>query len=100
MVCDQTVSPVGVLRELMHFFEVESCGKCTSCRVGTHEARVVLDRLVAGVGRADDVPMLEQLADVLKTASFCGLGQSTEIPMTSALTHFAAEFHSRRGADR
>ena len=100
MVCDQTVSPVAVLRELMHFFEVESCGKCTSCRIGTYEARVVLDRLVAGVGRADDVPLLEKLADVLKTASFCGLGQSTEIPMTSALTHFAAEFRSRRGTDR
>jgi NADH:ubiquinone oxidoreductase subunit F (NADH-binding) len=100
MVCDQTVSPVEVLRELLHFFESESCGKCTSCRIGTHEARVVLDRLVAGIGRPNDVAMLEDLADVLKTASFCGLGQSTAIPMTSALTHFAAAFHSRRGVDR
>jgi len=100
MICDQTVSAVEVLRELMHFFESESCGKCTSCRIGTYEARVVLDRFVAGVGRADDVPKLEELADVLKTASFCGLGQSTAIPMTSALTHFAASFQSLRGADR
>jgi NADH:ubiquinone oxidoreductase subunit F (NADH-binding) len=100
MVCDQTVSPVGVLRELMHFFDAESCGKCTSCRVGTHEARVVLERLVAGIGRANDVALLEELADALKTASFCGLGQSSAIPMTSALTHFSAAFQSRLGADK
>jgi len=98
MVCDQSVSPVAVLRELLHFFESESCGKCTSCRVGTHEARVVLDRLVAGIGRPDDVRLLKELADVLRTASFCGLGQSTAIPMTSALTQFSAAFQNRPGS--
>ena len=98
LICDQTVSPVGVLRELMHFFESESCGKCTSCRVGTHEARVVLDRLVRGIGRPGDVTLLKELADVLQTASFCGLGQSTVIPMNSALAHFPAAFRARIGS--
>ncbi len=95
LICDRSVSPVALLRELMHFFESESCGKCTACRVGTHEARVVLDRLVAGIGRPGDAEALTELADVLKTASFCGLGQSTAIPMISALTHFPDAFQGR-----
>jgi NADH:ubiquinone oxidoreductase subunit F (NADH-binding)/NADH:ubiquinone oxidoreductase subunit E len=97
LICDQSVSPAAMLRELMHFFESESCGKCTACRVGTHEARVILDRFVAGIGKQGDVGSLAELADVLRTASFCGLGQSTAIPMNSALTHFAGAFEPRSG---
>ncbi len=54
LVCDRSVSPVKLLRELLSFFELESCGKCTPCRVGTREARQVLDRFVAGTGTALD----------------------------------------------
>jgi NADH:ubiquinone oxidoreductase subunit F (NADH-binding)/NADH:ubiquinone oxidoreductase subunit E len=92
MVCDQTVSPVALLRELLYFFESESCGKCTPCRVGTHEARVILDRLVAGQGRTGDVAELKRLSDLLFNASFCGLGQAVPIPMRSAMTNFASDF--------
>jgi NADH-quinone oxidoreductase subunit F len=60
----------------------------------------VLDRLVAGIGRPNDVPLLKELADVLRTASFCGLGQSAAIPMNSALTQFSAAFKTDWGADR
>jgi NADH:ubiquinone oxidoreductase subunit F (NADH-binding)/NADH:ubiquinone oxidoreductase subunit E len=94
LICDQTVSPVALLRELLHFFEVESCGKCTPCRIGTHDARVILDRMAAGVGRAGDVIELTRLADILQTASFCGLGQSAAIPMKAALRHFAEAFEA------
>ena len=48
LICDQTVSPLRMLRELVRFFELESCGKCTPCRIGTHEARKILDRMLAG----------------------------------------------------
>ena len=92
LICDQTISPVALLRELLHFFEVESCGKCTPCRVGTREAREILDRLAAGGGRAGDVIELTRLADILQTTSFCGLGQAAAIPMKSALKHFAEAF--------
>jgi NADP-reducing hydrogenase subunit HndC len=94
LICDQTVSPIALLRELLHFFEVESCGKCTPCRIGTHAARVILDRMAAGGGRAGDVIELMRLADILQTASFCGLGQSAAIPMKSALKHFAEAFEA------
>ncbi len=92
LICDQTVSPVALLRELLHFFEVESCGKCTPCRVGTRQAREILDRLVAGEGTQDDPTRLIQLAETLEKTSFCGLGQSAAWPIKSALLHFGAAF--------
>jgi NADH:ubiquinone oxidoreductase subunit F (NADH-binding)/NADH:ubiquinone oxidoreductase subunit E len=92
LICDQTVSPVALLRELLHFFELESCGKCTPCRVGTQQARALLDKFVAGQGTAADMNELTQLADFMQVASFCGLGQSAALPIKSALKHFAGEF--------
>jgi NADH:ubiquinone oxidoreductase subunit F (NADH-binding) len=92
LICDHSVSPIMMLRELMHFFAVESCGKCTPCRVGTLQARQILDRMVAGAGQPGDGTALAALAEVLDKASFCGLGQSAAWPITSALRHFGAAF--------
>jgi NADH:ubiquinone oxidoreductase subunit F (NADH-binding) len=92
LVCDQSVRVVGLLRELLHFFEVESCGKCTPCRIGTREAREILDRLAGNAGRLGDVDALRALAGLMQTASFCGLGQSAAIPILSALDAFPDEF--------
>lgn len=92
LICDQTISPVVLLRELLHFFEKESCGKCTPCRVGTRQAREILDRLAAGEGKQDDAVHLAQLAETLEKTSFCGLGQSVAWPIKSALVHFRAAF--------
>jgi NADH:ubiquinone oxidoreductase subunit F (NADH-binding) len=92
LICDHSVSPVMLLRELMHFFAAESCGKCTPCRIGTVQARQLLDGLVAGAGQPDSVAALTALAEVLEQASFCGLGQSAAWPITSALRHFGAAF--------
>jgi len=93
LICDQTISPVALLRELLHFFEVESCGKCTPCRVGTRQAREVLDRLVAREGTQEDIRKLDQLAETLERTSFCGLGQSAAWPIKSALIHFGDAFN-------
>jgi NADH:ubiquinone oxidoreductase subunit F (NADH-binding)/NADH:ubiquinone oxidoreductase subunit E len=92
LICDQTISPVALLRELLHFFEVESCGKCTPCRIGTRQAREILDRLVAGQTRPTDVAQLSDLAETLQNASFCGLGQSAAVPIKSALRQFPEAF--------
>ncbi|MCI0519628.1 MAG: NAD(P)H-dependent oxidoreductase subunit E [Chloroflexi bacterium] len=99
LVCDQSVSPVAFLRELLHFFTAESCGKCTPCREGTHQALNILHRLALGEGRSGDTRQLYSLAEVMQAASFCGLGQSVPIPVKSALKHFeplflAAEVHA------
>ncbi len=92
LICDQNVSPVAFLRELLHFFAAESCGKCTPCRVGTWRALEVLNRMSAGKGVQGDTEELKTLANLLQDSSFCGLGQAVPIPMRSALTNFGAEF--------
>jgi NADH-quinone oxidoreductase subunit F len=92
LICDQSVSPVAFLRQLLHFFAAESCGKCTPCRVGTYRAHDILSRMVAGQGKPGDTDELFSLADVMFDSSFCGLGQSVPIPMRSALTHFNQAF--------
>jgi len=94
LICDQTVSPVALARELMRFFAVESCGKCTPCRIGTNEAHLILERLAEGQGRAGDLLELARLAELLQTASFCGLGQSAALPLKSALKHFGDIFEA------
>ncbi len=92
LICDQNVSPVAFLRELLHFFAAESCGKCTPCRVGTWRSLEILDRMAAGKGLKGDTEELQTLAGLMQDSSFCGLGQSVPIPMRSVLTHFGAEF--------
>jgi NADH:ubiquinone oxidoreductase subunit F (NADH-binding)/NADH:ubiquinone oxidoreductase subunit E len=92
MVCDQSVSPVAFLRELLHFFAVESCGKCTPCRVGANRAHEILSRMAEGKGRDGDIAELKALSDNMLLASFCGLGQSVPMPMNSAMKHFAKAF--------
>ena len=92
LICDQSVSPVAFLRELLHFFAAESCGKCTPCRVGTWRSLEILDRMAKGKGIKSDIHELKTLAALMQDSSFCGLGQSVPIPMKSALEHFGAEF--------
>jgi NADH:ubiquinone oxidoreductase subunit F (NADH-binding) len=94
LICDQSVSPVAFLRELLHFFAAESCGKCTPCRVGTHRAHEILEHMAAGEGQPGDVDELLELAEVMSDASFCGLGQSVPIPMRSALGQFSQAFRA------
>ncbi len=93
LIADESVSAVDLLGELLHFFESESCGKCTPCRIGTRRTRQLLDGMRAGNIGAVDVDTLAQMADTLKYASFCGLGQSVAIPMQSALANFSEAFH-------
>ena len=92
LVCDQSVSVVAFLRELLHFFMSESCGKCTPCRVGTWRSYEILKDMAAGKGQPGFVEELTALAENMQGASFCGLGQSVPTPMNSALTRFSAEF--------
>jgi NADH:ubiquinone oxidoreductase subunit F (NADH-binding)/NADH:ubiquinone oxidoreductase subunit E len=91
-ILDTSGSAVKLLYELLRFFEVESCGKCTPCREGTRETRIIVERIAKGQGRAGDVDALRRLAKMLHGASFCGLGQSVALPIESALAHFGNEF--------
>jgi NADH:ubiquinone oxidoreductase subunit F (NADH-binding)/NADH:ubiquinone oxidoreductase subunit E len=92
LVCDQRVSVPALLRELMHFFSVESCGKCVPCRAGSERAFEILTAMTQGKGRNGNVEELKALAQNLLAASFCGLGQAISIPIDTALKNFAEEF--------
>lgn len=92
LICDRSISPVAFLREILHFFTAESCGKCTPCRVGTWRALEILNRMTSGKGQKGDKDELATLAALMQDSSFCGLGQSVAIPIKSALTHFGSEF--------
>jgi formate dehydrogenase len=74
---------------LMRFFEDESCGQCTPCRVGTQKARLLMERSVW------DLPLLEELAAVMRDASICGLGQAAANPLTSLIRFFPELFPAR-----
>jgi formate dehydrogenase len=71
---------------LMRFFEDESCGQCTPCRVGTEKAAALMARPVW------DVPLLEELIRTMADASICGLGQAAGNPVKSLLAHFPEVF--------
>jgi NADP-reducing hydrogenase subunit HndC len=92
LICDQSVAPVAILREILYFFEVESCGKCTPCRIGTRDARIILDQIIAGNNSDGDKKALLSLAAQLKETSFCGLGQSAAMPIASAIRNFEQLF--------
>jgi len=92
LICGDEVSPVKLLRELMVFFERESCGKCTPCRIGTHQSRKILDEIISGTASRDSIARLLKLSSIMGAASFCGLGVSVPWPVKSAIKHFQKDF--------
>jgi NADH:ubiquinone oxidoreductase subunit F (NADH-binding) len=93
IVMDDSISAATLIDWLLHFFEMESCGKCTPCRAGTRQARIIAERLQLGQGRRGDCDQLAGLVKTLSTTSLCGLGQSVAWPVDSALKHFRTDFH-------
>ncbi|HEV3258265.1 MAG TPA: NADH-quinone oxidoreductase subunit NuoF [Gemmataceae bacterium] len=91
LILDESVPVSNLLTWLLHFFELESCGKCTPCREGTREARLMCERIATGRGSVEDLAELKRLARLMNLASLCGLGQSVAWPVESALRHFSDE---------
>ncbi len=81
-------NPLEVARHFMDFFIEESCGYCTPCRVGNVLLRERLDKILAGQGQPSDLPYLEDLGQTVKTASRCGLGQTSANPVLTTLKSF------------
>lgn len=76
---------------LCRFFRNESCGKCVPCRSGSEKLVGILERFQVGQGRAEDVALIEELAEAMRLTSICGLGQVAPAPFISALRHFPEE---------
>ena len=94
VVIDDKTSMVEVARYFMDFCMTESCGKCTPCRAGTVQMYNLLSRFSARQAQASDLALLEELCDMVKHTSLCGLGQSAPNPLLSTLRYFRSEYEA------
>jgi len=92
IVMDETSCMVDVAKYFMEFCRDESCGKCVPCRAGTVQMWGLLDKITRGEAARGDLERLEQLCDLLKSTSLCGLGQTAPNPVVSTLRHFRDEY--------
>jgi formate dehydrogenase iron-sulfur subunit len=92
VVFDDTVDMAAQARYAMEFCAIESCGKCTPCRIGSTRGVEVIDRLVAGEDAAQQETILRDLCETLTYGSLCALGGLTPYPVVSALNHFHEDF--------
>ena len=92
VVFDDTVDMAQQARFALEFCAIESCGKCTPCRIGSTRGVEVIDRIIAGEGRTANLELLDDLLEVLQDGSLCGLGGLTPYPVKSALRHFPEDF--------
>ncbi|MBB5515868.1 formate dehydrogenase iron-sulfur subunit [Rubricella aquisinus] len=96
VVFDDTADMAHMARFAMEFCAIESCGKCTPCRIGSTRGFETLDKIMAGVNVDANIDLLTDLCETMKFGSLCALGGFTPYPVMSALTHFPEDF--RRAA--
>ena len=94
IVMDESACMVDVAKFFLNFTQDESCGKCTFCRIGTLRMLEVLDRISKGEGKEEDIERLEELAQGVKKASLCGLGQTAPNPVLTTLKYFRGEYEA------
>ncbi|MEQ1879871.1 MAG: NADH-quinone oxidoreductase subunit NuoF [Burkholderiales bacterium] len=89
---DHSVDMASMARYAMEFCAIESCGKCTPCRIGSTRGVEVIDRIVQGEEREKNLGLLEDLCDTMINGSLCALGGLTPYPVQSALKFFPQDF--------
>jgi len=92
IVMDEHTCMVDVARYFMNFLKDESCGKCFTCRKGTQRMYEILDDVSKGTAGLDQLDLLEELAQVVKDTTMCGLGQTAPNPILSTLRYFREEY--------
>ena len=98
VVFDDSVDMAAMARFAMEFCAVESCGKCTPCRIGAVRGRELIDHIIAGRDVTRNLATLHSLCDTMISASLCALGGMAPFPVLSALEHFPEDF-LRAGRD-
>ena len=98
VVFDDSVDMAAMARFAMEFCAIESCGKCTPCRIGSVRGRELLDQIIAGREVTHNLATLRDLCDTMISASLCALGGMAPFPVLSALEHFPEDF-VRAGRD-
>ena len=94
VVFDDTADMAQQARFAMEFCALESCGKCTPCRIGSTRGVEIIDRIIKGENRDENYDLLVELCDTMEDASLCAMGGMTPYPVRSVLRHFAGEFAS------
>ena len=94
VVMDEGTCMVDIARFFTNFVQEESCGKCVPCRVGTKRMLETLTRFTQGEGDSADLQRLEQLGEMIKATSLCGLGQTAPNPVLSTIRHFRDEYEA------
>jgi len=94
LVMDESACMVDVAKFFMNFIQDESCGKCTFCRIGTLRMLEILQRITEGQGKEEDIQLLKDLAEKVKKASLCGLGQTAPNPVLTTIRYFRDEYEA------
>ncbi len=94
IVLDEDDCMVNMAQYFTQFTQIESCGKCVPCRVGTKRLLEILNRITSGEGRNGDIRKLEKLCSGIKSTSLCGLGQTAPNPVLSTLKYFREEYEA------
>jgi NADH-quinone oxidoreductase subunit F len=92
IVMDENTCMVDVAKYFMKFLKDESCGKCYTCRKGTQRMYEILDDISTGKGTLEQLSLLEELAEVVKDTTMCGLGQTASNPVLSTLYYYRDEY--------
>ncbi|MDD7774339.1 MAG: NADH-quinone oxidoreductase subunit NuoF [Eubacteriales bacterium] len=92
IVMDEDTCMVDLAKFFLEFTVDESCGKCAPCRIGTVRLHEILEKITSGNGEMEDLDKLEELANFIKSASLCGLGQTAPNPVLSTLRFFRDEY--------
>ncbi|MBI1649040.1 formate dehydrogenase beta subunit [Hyphomicrobium sulfonivorans] len=93
VVFDDTVDMAAMARFAMEFCTIESCGKCTPCRIGSTRGVETMDRIIGGIERERNIEILTDLCETMTDGSLCAMGGLTPMPVMSALRHFPEDFH-------
>ena len=92
IVMDEDTCMVDIAKFFLEFTVDESCGKCSPCRIGTVRLLEILNKITSGNGEMEDLDKLEELANYIKSASLCALGQRAPNPILSTLHFFRDEY--------
>jgi formate dehydrogenase iron-sulfur subunit len=100
VVFDDSVDMAAQARFAMEFCAIESCGKCTPCRIGSVRGTEVIDRIVADQNRDANLELLGELCDTMVDGSLCAMGGMTPFPVRSAVKYFPEDFNRPPGAEK
>ena len=86
-------------RFAMAFCEIESCGKCTPCRIGAVRGKETIEKIIDGKNAPENLQLLEDLCDLMTDGSLCAMGGLTPMPVMSAVKHFPEDFGGKNAGN-